>query len=149
MCLRGGGGGGLNRGFTVCQFWPRLNVSFLEKVRNLPSVFTSFCQSTQCKYYRVPYRACTVWCLILSYSKTAVFVRSHKSDHPAFSKISTRGSVFKKLRFWCRKRHLRMDRRLKLRKTKLLFQKTNILICVDGTSFHVCVLRTKRIVHLA
>ena len=38
-----------------------------------------------------------------------------------------------------------MDRRLKWRKTKLLFQKTNILIRVDGTSFHVCVLRTKRI----
>ena len=85
-----------------------------------------FCPSTQCNYYSVPYIAWAVWCLISSYSKTSVFVHPHEIDHPAFSKISTLGPVWKNC-FWCRKRRLRVDRRLKRRKAKLGFQKANML----------------------
>ena len=35
-----------------------------------------------------------------SYSKTSVFVRPHENDKPAFSKISTLGTVLENLGFW-------------------------------------------------
>lgn len=46
--------------------------------------------------------------------ETSVLVRLHENDNPAFSKMITQGTVFKKLaKFGARNRRFRVDGRLK------------------------------------
>ena len=61
--------------------------------------------------------------IIISYSKTCIFVSLHGKEKPAFSKTSTQGTCIENLSFGARKHHLHVDKRLKLVKKSLFSQK--------------------------
>ena len=74
---------------------------------------------------------CAVWCLPSSRSNTVVFACPYKNNWPAFSKISSVGTVFENLRCWCTKTPFTCGRKAKTGKKIYVFK--NNRIGVDGT----------------
>ena len=79
----------LHKHFPQFYIWSRSHVSGYFGKRTFFSAFEksfSPVQTETLKQWKnesIPYRACAVWCMTSSYSKTSVFFRPHQKDKPA------------------------------------------------------------------